>query len=143
MQQIYTVQVSDGHGGNLSQAVTVSIFGADDAPVLSNVAASAAYTAQGAAATLAPSLTINDIDTATMVSATVSITNGFFAGDTLAATTAGTAISASYNAAIGVLFLSGNDTLAHYQSVLDSVSFSLSNSDPRNAGADPAAPSVG
>ena len=42
-------------------------------------------------------------------------------GDTLAATTTGTSITASF--ASGTLTLSGTDTAAHYQQVLDSVTF--------------------
>ena len=34
VQQVYTVQLSDGHGGVVTQNVTVSIFGINDAPVL-------------------------------------------------------------------------------------------------------------
>ena len=58
-------------------------------------------------------------------------------GDTLAATTTGTSITASYNASSGVLSLTGSDTLAHYQQVLDSVSYSSSSQNPTNSGADP------
>src|SRR5262249_25964697 len=73
-----------------------------------------------------------------LVSATVSITGGtFFTGDTLAASTSGTSISASYNASTGVLSLTGSDTLAHYQQVLDSVAYSSSSPNPTNSGADP------
>ena len=54
----------------------------------------------------------------------------------LAATTTGTSITASYNAATGVLSLSGTDTLAHYQAVLDSVTYSSSSQNPTNFGAD-------
>src|ERR1051326_5090531 len=45
-------------------------------------------------------------------------------GDVLATNVAGTSITASYNAATETLTLSGTDTLAHYQQVLDSVTFS-------------------
>ena len=58
-------------------------------------------------------------------------------GDTLAATTTGTSITASYTASTGVLSLTGSDTLAHYQQVLDSVSYSSSSQNPTNFGADP------
>ena len=58
-------------------------------------------------------------------------------GDTLAASTSGTSITASYNASTGVLSLTGSDTLAHYQQVLDSVSYSSTNQNPTNSGADP------
>jgi hypothetical protein len=57
-------------------------------------------------------------------------------GDTLAATTSGTSITASYNASTGVLSLTGNDTLAHYQQVLDSVAYSSTSQNPTNSGAD-------
>ena len=67
----------------------------------------------------------------------MSITGGLANGDTLAAMTTGTSIAASYNASTGVLSLTGNDTLAHYQQVLDSVTYSSSNQNPTNYGAEP------
>ena len=106
-------------------------------PVLGNVAASAAYSAGGTATTLSSGTTVSDPESANLVSGTVSIASGFLTGDTLAATTSGTSITASYNAATGVLSLSGSDTLAHYQQVLDSVSYSSSSQNPTNSGADP------
>ena len=41
----------------------------------------------------------------------------------LAATTAGTHITASYNSTAGILTLSGTDTLADYDQVLQSVTY--------------------
>ena len=86
--------------------------------------------------TLSPAATVSDVDNQTLASATVSISSGFFAGDVLAATTAGTSITASYNAATGVLTLTGTDTLAHYQQVLDSVTYASTSDNPTNFGAD-------
>src|SRR5262249_2505496 len=82
-------------------------------------------------------LSVSDPDSLTLVHATVSIA-GSFAGDSdvLAAVTTGTNISASYDAVNEVLTLSGSDTLAHYQQVLDSVTFS-SGADPTGAGTAP------
>ena len=105
--------------------------------MLGNVAVSASYSAGGTATTLSSGTTVSDPDSTNLVSGTVSITSGFAAGDTLAATTAGTSITASYNASTGVLSLSGSDTLAHYQQVLDSVAYSSSSQDPTSSGADP------
>lgn len=48
----------------------------------------------------------------------------------LAVNTAGTGITATYNPATGVLTLSGNDSVANYQQVLRSLSFSSSSDDP-------------
>src|SRR5262249_8005057 len=76
-------------------------------------------------------------DNRNLADATVAITGGKFAndGDVLAANTAGTSISASYDATTETLTLSGVDTLAHYQTVLESVNFSSTASDPTHGGA--------
>jgi hypothetical protein len=106
-------------------------------PALSNVAASDAYSAGAAATTLSSDTTVSDPESATLASATVSITGGLLTGDTLAASTSGTSLTESYNPSTGVLSLTGSDTLAHYQQVLDSVTYSSTNADPTKTGADP------
>ena len=105
-------------------------------PVLGNVAASASYAAGGTATTLSSGTTVSDPEGTTLASGSVSITAGLLTGDTLAAVTTGTSISASYSSATGVLSLTGTDTLAHYQQVLDSVTYSSSSQNPTNYGAD-------
>jgi hypothetical protein len=65
----------------------------------------------------------------------VTITD-FVTGDVLAANAAGTSITASFDAATGVLTLTGDDTLAHYQQVLDSVTYTSTSGNPTNSGTD-------
>ncbi len=79
----------------------------------------------GAAVAVAPHLTLADSSYTDLLSATVTLSGGPLDApcETLAADTAGTAITAAYNAAGGVLTLSGSDTLAHYQQVLQSVTY--------------------
>src|SRR5262249_59020829 len=79
---------------------------------------------------------VADPDNLNLANATVKIVGGTFAadGDVLAATTAGTTITASYNSATETLVLSGSDTLAHYQSVLDSLTFNSTSENPTNYG---------
>jgi hypothetical protein len=87
--------------------------------------------------TLDAALTLADPDSGGLLAgATVSITAGTFAGDgdVLAATTTGTAITATYDSATETLTLSGSDTLADYQHVLDSVTFTTPSGDPTNHG---------
>src|SRR6185436_5426332 len=55
-------------------------------------------------------------------------------GDVLAANVAGTSITASYNAGTETLTLTGSDSVAHYQQVLDSVAFSSTSHNPTNFG---------
>ena len=92
----------------------------------------------GQTVTVSPSASVGDPDNLTLANATVKVTGGAFAGDgdVLSANVAGTSITASYNAATETLVLSGSDTLAHYQQVLDSLTFS-SGANPTNSGANP------
>ena len=50
---------------------------------------------------------------------------------------AGTSITASYNCATETLTLTGSDTLAHYQQVLDSVTFVTPSDNPDDYGSAP------
>ncbi|QEP44916.1 hypothetical protein D5085_18305 [Ectothiorhodospiraceae bacterium BW-2] len=78
----------------------------------------------GAAVTVAPTLRLTDTDSAPMVaSATISIVAGGLSGDELSVTLGATAIHASYDSATRVLTLTGSDTLANYQTVLQSLQF--------------------
>ena len=103
-------------------------------PVLSNVATSASYSAGGLPTNLSPAASVSDPESTTLASGSVSITNGLLAGDALATSTSGTNISANYDPSTGVLTLTGADTLAHYQQVLDGVTYSSSSQNPTNYG---------
>ena len=85
-------------------------------------------TVSGPAVVLDNQLAVLDSDSPDLVSAQVSISSGFIATDALAVQTVA-GIAASYDAATGVLSLSGVASLADYQSVLRSLTY--------QAGADP------
>jgi hypothetical protein len=70
----------------------------------------------------------------TLSGATVTITGHFLLGDTLTTNTAGTNITATYSQVHGELILSGTDTLANYQAVLDQVTYSSAAPDPSAGG---------
>src|SRR5262249_44595676 len=79
--------------------------------------------------------TVTDVDNLSLASATVSISSStLFTGDVLAATTAGNKLTANYSSATGELTLSGSDSLANYQHVLDSVTYSSTSHNPANFG---------
>jgi Right handed beta helix region len=101
-------------------------------PSLSNSGPAVGYQVGGAAVGVAHSLAVTDTASSTLASASVAITGGFLAGDTLNfANQAG--ITGSYNASTGVLALSGSASLAAYQTALDSVTFSSSSADPTHS----------
>jgi hypothetical protein len=138
---LYTPALSgqDGAGQiNAGNVVLQGIF-VVDAPVVTSLS-SAVYLVGGGAVTLAPSLVTGDPSSTLLAGATVAIVSGSFtgAGDTLAAVTNGTAITAAYNASTETLTLSGSDSLTNYQQVLRMVAFSATNSDPSHGGLSPA-----
>src|SRR6185437_2857344 len=107
-----------------SATVTVTITGVNDAPVIANIeVTNITYRAQDPGVQITSTLTISDDDDSTMGGATVSITSGFSSGaDTLSFTNQN-GITGSYNSSTGVLTLSGNASIANYQTALRSVKF--------------------
>ena len=97
----------------------------------------ATFNGGGSPVTLDGTLTVADSAQADLTGATVSISSGFFSGDTLNFTNQN-GITGSYDAVHGVLTLIGTSSVANYQAALDSItySFSPSNGDPTNGGSD-------
>ena len=120
--------VSDGIQ-TASATVTVTITGVNDAPVISNIETSPlSYKSQTPAVAITSTLTLSDDDDATMGGATVSITSGFDSGADVLAFTSQNGITGSYDSSTGVLTLSGTASIADYQTALQSVEFSTSDS---------------
>jgi ELWxxDGT repeat protein/VCBS repeat-containing protein len=142
-----------GSGGPLTDSTSVPVS-VDDAPVLNNVPATAAYTEGAAAVQLsvpATPLTVTDADGSgnDITSATVAISSGLFSGDELvvldpgfsatpqtSGTFTGTSITYSYDSGTGTLTLTGADTLANYSTVLDAVEFVSTSDNPTSYGTD-------
>ncbi len=129
--------LNDGSGSNnltTPQFTTVALL----LGRLVGPAATATYTEAGPTTTLSPSVALSDTNGTILMSATVALTGGTFAndGDLLTATPNGN-ITVSYNSTTETLTLTGSDTLADYQSVLDSVAFSSSSNNPTDYGSDP------
>ncbi len=58
----FTYTVNDPHGGSANGTVTITITGTNDAPVLSNIAATRTYTEGGSVLILAPAGLVTDVD---------------------------------------------------------------------------------
>jgi len=132
-----TIADSAGTAADLTNAVqTFTGLRVQTTPPVVVAGGAVQYSEIGSPVALDPGLTVSDPNgTGQLQSATVKITTGFLAGDVLTANVTGTSITATYNAA-GTLTLTGADTLAHYQSVLDSVTYSSTSADARSGGAD-------
>jgi hypothetical protein len=85
----------------------------------------ASFTQEGGPVAVAPAATVGDPESPTlqsMVIINLDLTDG--PAESLAADPTGTAITAHYDPATGTLTLSGADTLAHYQQVLRTLTYS-------------------
>ncbi len=148
----FTFQVQDDGGvanGGVDldptpRTITVAVTAVNDAPVVTGAGSTQGYTEGSAAVTLEPGLTVSDIDSATLVGATVSL-SGFFAGDELKinGTTSGDIVNGgntihySYDSGAGTFTLSGSDTVADYQAALRLVTYDSTSANPTDLGALP------
>lgn len=116
--------------GGSTAMVSVTVTCVNDAPVLGG-AGTVAFTEDGPPVTVAPALTVADLDDLNLESATVMISNLLDTGfEILAVDTTGTAIVASY--AAPNLTLTGTDTVANYQLVLRRVTYENTSGNPDN-----------
>jgi VCBS repeat-containing protein len=127
-----TYDVTDAHGATVPQGETITITGTNDAPVVS-AGGTLSYTENDAAAAIDAGLTITDVDSAMLSGATVSITGGFATGEDVLGFVAQNGISGSYNAATGVLTLTGPASVADYEAALQSVTYANSSDNPSGA----------
>ena len=98
------------------------------APVLANIETTPlAYTGGSGPAQVTATMTVSSADAATLAGATVSISSGFVAAEDSLGFASQNGITGSYNAATGVLTLSGTASLANYQTALQSVTYADSN----------------
>ncbi len=135
----YVTTAVNGPGGSpgwwSTIAAQVQVGAVVAPPVFSAAANTVDYDEGGAPVAVDAGLTVSDAGSTTLDSATIAISVGLLAGDTLAFT-AQSGITGSYSASTGVLTLSGNASLAAYQAALDSVVYSSSSADATNGGAD-------
>ncbi|WP_134497366.1 Ig-like domain-containing protein [Microvirga pakistanensis] len=126
----FTFSLADG-GEDGAAPVTGRTFdiAVSAKPIITKGGAPTPTHAEGGAATIiAPTLTVADSDSPMLTGATLVVTD-FVAGDVLGFA-AVDGITGSYNAAAGVLTLSGTATVAAYQAVLRTLTYSTTSDNP-------------
>ena len=117
----------------VSQSFTVAVNPAHVAPVVttSTSPSTLAYLQNQAATPIDPGVTVTDSDSTTLTGATVALLSpSFNASQDVLGFTLQSGITGNYNAATGVLTLSGTASVAAYQSVLQSVTYFNSSNFP-------------
>ena len=125
--RIVNIAATDGVASGQATS-TIAITGGTNGPAATGGPAGAGGTATpvraNQPASIGTGIQVTDSSSATLVGATATVMNLLDApNEILAVDTTGTAISASYDPGTGVLTLSGTDTLANYQAVLDSLTY--------------------
>lgn len=129
-----TISVTVNDSAETATAVTqtVTVTAVNDAPTVAG-ASGAAWTEGASPVAVASALVVVDADSANLSGATVSITGNFQSGQDVLAFTDQNGITGSYDAATGVLTLSGSATVAQYQAALRSVTYANGSDTPNTA----------
>ncbi|MEZ5652839.1 MAG: DUF4347 domain-containing protein [Burkholderiaceae bacterium] len=129
--------VDDGAGANSASNIAtrdIAITAVNDAPVLASIEpAPLAITENDPATALTATLTLSELDSTTLASATVSVSANYVNGEDVLAFGNTANITGAFNVATGVLTLSGVDTLAAYEAALRSVTYQNLSDDPSTA----------
>jgi hypothetical protein len=114
------------HGGvdvSTIQSFTISITAVNDPSSVSVSPGAAEFTEGGVAVAIDPGMTITDVDSTQLTSATVAILTGFQTGGDQLGFTPMPGIIGAYDGATGVLNFSGSASLAAYGTLLRTVIF--------------------
>ncbi|MBG1269058.1 beta strand repeat-containing protein, partial [Nostoc sp. WHI] len=121
--------VNDGAANSTVVSRNINITAVNDAPVATATNSALAYT-ENAITAIDSDITISDIDSANLSSATVRISSGFISAQDTLAFTNQNGITGSYNSNTGVLILTGSATVANYQTALRSITYTNSSDNP-------------
>ncbi|WP_445635845.1 putative Ig domain-containing protein [Nostoc sp. DSM 114161] len=121
--------INDGAANSSAAIRNVNITAVNDAPVVTATNSALAYT-ENATTGIDSGITISDVDSANLVSATVSVSSGFVSGQDILAFTNQNGITGSYNSSTGILTLTGSATVADYQTALRSITYTNSSDNP-------------
>lgn len=123
------IRTTDQGGLFFEKAFTISVTNVNEASTVATSNGSSVYTGTGPVVVDAD-VFIADVDSTTLVGATISITSNFTSGQDELGFVDANGITGLYNGANGVLSLAGTATLANYQAALRSVTYNNSNGSP-------------
>ncbi|MET3898966.1 T1SS-143 domain-containing protein [Devosia sp. UYZn731] len=139
----YTIQVSDGHGGNVSHDVEIKLIGTNDLPVVDLNGAGAGNDASATSVEQLPqyiltAATLSDVDSSQMASMTVRFVgrpDGTFEVLSLnPAQAVAAGLTVAYNPALGSLTITGAASASTYQTILQGVSYINNSNNPAATG---------
>ncbi|MDX1930867.1 MAG: VCBS domain-containing protein [Pirellulaceae bacterium] len=131
INDVFTYTMQDAGGLTSTTQITVTVQGANDAPVHASIEGSALnYNENAGAVAISSTIAITDVDNANIESAAVAITGNYVNGQDVLGFTNQNGITGSWNATTGELTLTGSATVAQYQAALRSISYTNSSETP-------------
>ncbi len=127
----YSVRITTTDSGNrpFTKTFTIAVNNLNDPPIVTTSAGNLAYQEGSGAVAIDPGVSVADIDSPNLTGGTVRLAN-YVPGQDVLALTPQAGISGNFNAATGVLTLTGTASLAVYQQALRSVTYLNSSSNP-------------
>ncbi len=130
----YSVRVTttDAGGRTFTKTFTINVINGNDAPVITPSAGGLTYREGSGNVAIDPAVLVTDIDSPNLTGAAVRIV-GYVPGQDSLSITPPAGITANFDAATGILTLTGTATLASYQTALRSVNYNNSSTNPNTA----------
>ena len=131
-QRTISWQVYDGSEYSNPGNSYVKLTAINDRPKLSNIDQESVFVNVEEPVVLSASLSLSDIDNTTIESATVSISDNFYAAEDRLSFTddPDDNISGAFNSEKGTLTLSGSDSVANYRAALQSITYNNASKNP-------------
>ncbi len=115
-----------------AQTFTITVTAVNDAPVLT-AGGVLNYTENAAPMAADTTITVSDVDSTTLSSATVQITGNYVNGEDVLSYSNALGITGSFNAGSGTLTLTGVASVANYETALRNVLYSNTSDNPSTA----------
>ena len=117
----------------IPNTITFDVTPVNDPPVLTDLGSTQTYTGNGGAMVIDGTITLTDVDSAYMVSATIQITGKYQDGEDVLNIDSDylpASVTAFWDASTGTLTLSGPASRAEYESMLEHVTYANSSDSP-------------
>ncbi|NEV00908.1 hypothetical protein [Bradyrhizobium uaiense] len=125
-----TITATDTVSAAITGTSNTETVAPPDAPPVVTAGHTLNYLEGQPATALDPALTVTDSDSANLAHATVQITGNYVSGQDVLAFVNTATITGTFDAVHGTLTLTGNDTVAHYQTALDSITYLNTSNNP-------------
>jgi CSLREA domain-containing protein len=130
LQRIVSFTVADGTSTSAAATGAIDVTAVNEAPTVTASGTPLAYTENDGAIAVDPGLVVADVDTTTLVGATVTIVTNHASGEDVLAFTNQAGITGSWNGDTGTLTLTGTATVAQYQAALRSITYTNTSDAP-------------